>query len=76
MRALVSAADPGKLFDLRCLVRERLITWLQRQPHGLPLLRAEATHQLPGEPTLLLGVPAGVATPRPVANVLAAKPQE
>src|SRR3954465_9465689 len=27
VRALVSARDPGKLFDLRCLVRERLIVF-------------------------------------------------
>nr|WP_277991432.1 mechanosensitive ion channel domain-containing protein [Corallococcus macrosporus] len=43
LRALVSAADSGKAFDLRCLVREKLVAWLQAQPHGLPLLRAEAT---------------------------------
>ncbi|GAA1818729.1 mechanosensitive ion channel [Luedemannella flava] len=29
LRALVSAADAPKLWDLRCLVRERLITWLR-----------------------------------------------
>ncbi|WP_304504079.1 mechanosensitive ion channel family protein [Corallococcus sp. EGB] len=43
LRALVSAADSGKAFDLRCLVREKLVAFLQAQPHGLPLLRAEAT---------------------------------
>ncbi|WP_434301488.1 mechanosensitive ion channel family protein [Corallococcus exiguus] len=43
LRALVSAADSGKAFDLRCLVREKLVAYLQAQPHGLPLLRAEAT---------------------------------
>jgi small-conductance mechanosensitive channel len=75
LRALVSATDAGKAWDLRCLVREKLIAWLQRQPRGLPLMRAEASHQLPGEPALLLGVPAAVS-PRPGANVLAAKPQE
>ncbi|EPX60022.1 Membrane protein [Cystobacter fuscus DSM 2262] len=42
LRALVSAADSGKAFDLRCLVRERLIAYLQRQPAGLPVVRAEA----------------------------------
>jgi small-conductance mechanosensitive channel len=42
LRALVSAADAGKAFDLRCIVRERLIAWLGRQPQGLPVLRAEA----------------------------------
>jgi small-conductance mechanosensitive channel len=75
LRALVSATDAGKAFDLRCLVREKLIGWLQRQPHGLPLMRAEASHHLTGEPALLLGVPA-TAGARPVGNVLAARPKE
>lgn len=39
LRALVSADDSGKAFDLRCLVRERLVDWLQQQPEGLPQLR-------------------------------------
>ena len=42
LRAMVSAADSGKMWDLRCLVREKLIAFLQRQPQGLPVLRAEA----------------------------------
>ncbi|WNG13952.1 mechanosensitive ion channel family protein [Cystobacter fuscus] len=42
LRALVSAPDAGKAFDLRCIVRERLIAFLQRQPAGLPVVRAEA----------------------------------
>jgi small-conductance mechanosensitive channel len=75
LRALVSAADAGKAWDLRCLVREKLIVWLQRQPQGLPLMRAEASHQLLGEPTLLLGVPATMGG-RPGGNVLVSKPQE
>ena len=75
LRALVSAPDAGKAWDLRCLVREKLIGWLQRQPQGLPLVRAEASHHLPGEPALLLGVPA-TAAGRPGGNVLAAWPKE
>jgi small-conductance mechanosensitive channel len=75
LRALVSAADAGKAWDLRCLVREKLIGWLQRQPQGLPLVRAEASHHLTGEPALLLGVPA-TAGGRPGGNVLAARPKE
>jgi small-conductance mechanosensitive channel len=56
LRALVSASDAGKAFDLRCLVREKLMTFLQAQPHGLPLLRAEASHLAPSaEPVLPLG---------------------
>jgi small-conductance mechanosensitive channel len=75
LRALVSAADAGKAWDLRCLVREKLIGWLQRQPQGLPLVRAEASHHLSGEPTVLLGVPATTGS-RPGGNVLASRPKE
>jgi small-conductance mechanosensitive channel len=43
LRALVSASDSGKLWNLRCAVRERLIAFIQRQyPHCLPRMRAEA----------------------------------
>ncbi len=42
LRALVSAADPGACFDLRCLVRERLIAFLTRHPQWLPVTRSEA----------------------------------
>ncbi|MDE3155612.1 MAG: mechanosensitive ion channel [Acidobacteriota bacterium] len=42
LRALMSAADSGKAWDLRCLVRERLIAFLQANyPHCLPRARAE-----------------------------------
>jgi small-conductance mechanosensitive channel len=42
LRALVSAADAPTLWDLRCLVRERLVTWLREQhPEALPKTRAE-----------------------------------
>lgn len=42
LRALVSSDDAGKNWDLRCLVREKLIAWLARQaPGALPRLRAE-----------------------------------
>lgn len=41
VRALISAADSGKQWDLRCLVREKLIAFLRAQPVGLPVLRAE-----------------------------------
>jgi small-conductance mechanosensitive channel len=42
LRALLSAADSGALWDLRCLVRERLIDYLKsRQPGSLPRLRTE-----------------------------------
>jgi len=44
LRALVSAANAGAAFDLRCEVREALIAFLQREyPHALPKQRAEVT---------------------------------
>jgi small-conductance mechanosensitive channel len=42
LRALVSAADAAKAWDLRCRVREALVDFLQREyPDSLPRLRAE-----------------------------------
>lgn len=42
LRAVVSADTSGKLWDLRCFVREELITWLQQQaPYALPRTRLE-----------------------------------
>ncbi len=42
LRALLSAADSGALWDLRCLVRERLIDYLKsHHPGSLPRLRTE-----------------------------------
>src|SRR4030095_548351 len=42
VRALVSSADPGKAFDLRCEVREGLIQFLCRNyPESLPRIRVE-----------------------------------
>lgn len=46
VRVLVSAVDAGTLFDLRCLVRERLVAWLQTQDEaGLPRQRMELVGQ-------------------------------
>ncbi|MBO3083765.1 mechanosensitive ion channel family protein [Cellulomonas sp. zg-ZUI188] len=42
IRALASAVDAPTLFDLRCYVREGLVSWLQREaPQGLPKTRWE-----------------------------------
>jgi small-conductance mechanosensitive channel len=41
LRVLVSASDPAKLFDLRCVVREKLIAFLCAHPEWLPLARNE-----------------------------------
>jgi small-conductance mechanosensitive channel len=41
LRALASAADASKAWDLRCEVREQLVAFLQRtRPESLPRLRA------------------------------------
>jgi len=42
LRALVSAANAGATFDLRCLVRERLLAFLRERPEWLPFTRTEA----------------------------------
>ncbi len=44
MRALISARDSGAAWDLRCLVREKLVAFVREQyPQSLPRLRAELT---------------------------------
>jgi small-conductance mechanosensitive channel len=49
MRALMSAPDSSRAWDLRCLVREQLIACLQtRFPESLPRVRAEL-ERTPGE---------------------------
>lgn len=51
IRILVSAADAGRAFDLRCEMRERMIDFLQREhPGALPRRRAELSGALPGTP--------------------------
>lgn len=42
LRVLLSARNAGQAFDLRCLVREKLITFIQNNyPHCLPRTRIE-----------------------------------
>jgi small-conductance mechanosensitive channel len=49
LRALISAPDSGKAWDLRCYVREKLIAYLQEKyPQSLPKMRAEL-HSLPAD---------------------------
>lgn len=46
LRALMSAADSPKAWDLRCLVRERLISFVQEHyPQCLPKYRADLKQQ-------------------------------
>lgn len=51
VRILVTAKDAPTLFDLRCLVRERLVDWMQRySPASLPRTRVEMVE--PPAPTV------------------------
>ncbi len=51
IRALMSAADAGAAWELRCEVRERLIAWVrEHHPGGLPRIRAEL-EGASGQPT-------------------------
>lgn len=48
LRALVSANDAAALWDLRCLVRERLVGWIwQHQRAAVPRMRAELEKAAP-----------------------------
>lgn len=48
VRALVSAKDSPKAWDLRCEIREKMIVWLQQHhPQALPRLRAEIAEPAP-----------------------------
>ncbi len=51
VRVLVTARDAPTLFDLRCLVRERLIDWMQRYSSAsLPRQRVELVEAPPTQP--------------------------
>lgn len=55
VRLLVSARNSGDLFDLRCVVRERMVAWLrQAHPDALPVQRVELARG---------GAPAALADP-------------
>jgi hypothetical protein len=51
VRALVTAVDAGTLFDLRCHVREHLVSWVQRSDEaGVPRVRAQLVEGPAGAP--------------------------
>ena len=48
VRALASASTSPKAWDLRCLIREQMIEWLQAEhPEALPRLRADTAMLVP-----------------------------
>ena len=54
LRALVSAKDSGAAFDLRCEVREKLVSFLREQhPEALPRRRQQVVAPERGGPPLL-----------------------
>ncbi|SHI88926.1 Small-conductance mechanosensitive channel [Palleronia salina] len=64
IRALMSARNSPRAWELRCEVREKMIDWLQRaHPHALPRRRAEVTGP----------VETRMARPAPAANEARAK---
>lgn len=51
IRVLMSASNAGRMFDLRCLMREALIAWLTaRHPNALPQERVAMTGAREGAP--------------------------
>jgi small-conductance mechanosensitive channel len=57
LRALASASDAGRAFDLRCELREKLVAFIQQNyPESLPRLRASLSQQSgPGQGVALSG---------------------
>ncbi len=54
VRALVSAVDSSKAWDLRCLVREKLLEFLQNKyPDSLPKTRVELEKSILGKDSAL-----------------------
>lgn len=53
VRALASASDSSRAWDLRCLIREKIITWLQEEyPNALPSDRLMAEFESSPEESL------------------------
>lgn len=48
VRCVVSAHDAPTLWDLRCLVREKLVDWVRGEhPEAVPRLRLDQSHDVP-----------------------------
>jgi len=66
LRLLLGTEDASRNWDLRCLVRERMVAWLRAQPGALPRVRTETdlSPALLGHP-LLAARPGAPAVPGP-----------
>jgi small-conductance mechanosensitive channel len=54
VRIMVRAADSSMLWDLRCIVREQMVSWLQQeQPSALPRRRTDVSCRLTAKATPL-----------------------
>jgi small-conductance mechanosensitive channel len=63
IRALVSVANSDLLFDLRALVRERMVEFLRVNPQWLPITRTEARQVPPPPPPADGKTPPAPSTP-------------
>jgi ABC-type thiamine transport system ATPase subunit len=61
LRCLMSSSGSSQLFDLRCLVREKMVEFLRETyPHALPTLRIEMQDKgAPGRETAPAAAPLG-----------------
>jgi small-conductance mechanosensitive channel len=73
IRALVSAADPDKLWTLRCDVREALISYVQEK-HPTHLVRTRVAVQTLPAQSAALTRPAFIFSQEDGASTLAARP--
>src|SRR5580698_2431104 len=69
IRCLLSAADASKQFDLRCIVREKMVAFIQKNyPDAFPRTRFSAVSQMGENPTFDRGIgPSGDGASRPAA---------
>jgi small-conductance mechanosensitive channel len=75
VRALMSASSSGNAFDLRCDIREGLITFIQQHyPECLPLTRAVLEQPAPGTKPVASTSAPGTPTPAPGTPAADAKP--
>ncbi|MBZ4410176.1 mechanosensitive ion channel family protein [Myxococcus faecalis] len=68
IRALVSAANPDRLFELRALVREKLVIFLRAHPQWLPFTRTESRQAPPVQVDPQPDAPQDATPPGPRAS--------